>query len=70
MRERRGAYRTLAGRPEGRRPLGRPRHRWEDNIRMDLQAVGWIDWMAWIKPAQDQDRWQALVNVVMNLWVP
>jgi hypothetical protein len=65
--ERRGAYRVLMGKPEGRRPLGRPRHRWEDNIKMDLREVGWgIDW---IDLAQDRDRWRALVNAVMNLWV-
>jgi hypothetical protein len=68
MGEERGAYRILVGRPEGRRPLGRPRHRWEDNIKMDLQDVGWG--MDWIELAQDRDRWRALVNVVMNLRVP
>jgi hypothetical protein len=68
MEEKRGAYRILVGRPEGRRPLGRPRHRWEDNIKMDLQDVGWgVDW---IQLAQDRDRWRAVVNVVMNLQVP
>jgi hypothetical protein len=68
MGEKRGAYRILVGRPEGRRPLGRPRRRWEDNIKMDLQEVGWgIDC---IELAQDRDRWQALVNAVMNLRVP
>jgi hypothetical protein len=69
MDEGRGAYRILVGRPEGRRPLGRPRHRWEDNIKMDLQEVGWGG-MDWIDVAQDRDRWRALVNVVMNLRVP
>jgi hypothetical protein len=54
------------GRPEGRRPLGRPRHRWEDNIKMDLQEVGW-EGMDWIDMAEDRDRWRALVNAVMNL---
>jgi hypothetical protein len=58
----------LVGRPEGRRPLGRPRRRWEDNIKMDLQEVGGVN-MDWINVAQDRDRWRALVNVVMNLWV-
>jgi hypothetical protein len=53
---------------EGRRPLGRPRRRWEDNIKMDLQEVGWG--MDWIELAQDKDRWRALVNAVMNLRVP
>jgi hypothetical protein len=69
MGEGRGAYRILVGRPEGRRPLGRPRRRWEDNITMDLQEAGWgcIDW---IDMAQDRDRWRALVNAVMNLRVP
>jgi hypothetical protein len=69
MGEGRGAYRILVGRPEGRRPLGRPRHRWKDNIKMDLQEVRWGG-MDWIDMAQDRDRWRALVNVVMNLWVP
>jgi hypothetical protein len=53
----------------GNRPLGRPRHRWEDNIKMDLQEVGYGG-MDWIELAQDRNRWQALVNAVMNLWVP
>jgi hypothetical protein len=69
MREGRGAYRILVGRPEGRRPLGRHRQRWEDNIKMDLQEVGW-DGMDWIDMAQDRVKWRALVNVVMNLRVP
>jgi hypothetical protein len=68
MGEGRGAYRNLVGRPEGRRPLGRLRHRWEDNIKMDLQEVGWGS-MDWIDMAQDRDRWRALVSVVMNLRV-
>jgi hypothetical protein len=68
MREKRGAYRVLVGRHEGRRPLERPRGRWEDNIKIDLQEVGWG--MDWIELAQDRDMWQALVNVVMNLRVP
>jgi hypothetical protein len=68
MGEKRGAYRVLVGRPEGRRPLGRPRRRWEDNIKMDLQEVGWG--MNWIELAQVRDRWRALVNAVMNLRVP
>jgi len=55
--------------PEGKRPLGRPRHRWEDNIKIDLQEVG-CKGMDWIKLAQDRDRWRALVNVVMDLQVP
>jgi len=69
MGERRGAYRVLVGKPEGTRPLGRPRHRWEDNILMDLQEVGYGG-MDWIKLAQDRDRWWALVNAVTNLRVP
>jgi hypothetical protein len=66
MGEARGAYNILVGRPEGRRPLGRPRHRWEDNILMDLREIGFGD-MDWIHWAQDRDRWRALVNTVMNL---
>ena len=62
-------YRELVGKTEGQRPLGRPRHRWEDNIKMDFQEVG-CGGMDWIKLAQDRDRWRALVNVVMNLRVP
>jgi hypothetical protein len=69
MGEKRGAYRVLVGRPQGRRPLERPRRRWEDNIKMDVQEVGWGG-MDWIDMAQDRDRWQALVNAVINLWVP
>ena len=69
MRERRGVYRVLVGNPEGRRPLGRPRHRWEDNIKMDPQEVG-CGGMDWIEPALDRDRWWALVNAVMNFRVP
>jgi hypothetical protein len=65
--EKRGAYRILVGRPEGRRPLGRPRRRWEDRIKMDLE-VGWG--MDWIELAQDRDRWRAVVNAVMNLRAP
>jgi hypothetical protein len=68
MGENRGSYRILVGRPEGRLPLGRPRRRWEDNIKMDLQEVGWS--MDWTELAQDRDRWRALVNVLMNLQVP
>jgi hypothetical protein len=69
MREERGAYRILVGRPEGRRPPGRPRCRWEDNIKMDIREVGWED-MNWIELAQDRDRWRALVNAGMNCRVP
>jgi hypothetical protein len=64
----RGAYNILVGRPEGRRPLGRPRRRWED-IKMDLREIRFGD-VDWIHLAQDRDRWRALVNTVMNLRVP
>ena len=63
-----GVYRVLVGKPEWKRPLGRPRHRWVDNIMMDLQEVG-CGYMDWIGLAQDRDRWQTLVSVVMNLWL-
>jgi hypothetical protein len=69
MGEVRGAYDILVGRPEGRRPLGRPRRRWEDNIKMDLREIGFGD-VDWIHLAHDRDRWRALVNTVMNLRVP
>jgi hypothetical protein len=68
MWEERGVYRVLVGKPEGRRPLGRPRRRWEDNIMMDLQEVG-FGGMDWIGLAKDRDKWRALVNAVMNLRV-
>jgi hypothetical protein len=69
MGETRNAYRILlVGEPEGKRPLGRPRRRWVDNINMDLREVGW-DGMDWIEVAQDRDQWRALVNTVMNLGV-
>jgi len=69
MGEGRSVYRVLVGKPEERRPLGRPRLRWEDNIRMDLREVvcGCVDWM---EPAQDRDRWRELVSAMMNLRVP
>jgi hypothetical protein len=69
MGEVRGSYNILVGRPKGRRPLGRPRRRWEDNIKMDLREIGFrdVDWIHW---AQDTDRWRALANTVMNLRVP
>jgi len=62
-------YRILVGKPEGKRPMRRPRHRWEDNIKIDLQQVG-SGRMDWIELAQERDRCRALVNVVMNIWVP
>jgi hypothetical protein len=69
MGEGRGAYRVLIGRPEGKRPLGRPRRKWEDNIKMDLGEIG-IDGANWIHLVQDRVRWRAFVNRVMNLRVP
>jgi len=69
MCEERGAYRVLVGKPEGKRPLGRPRHRWVDNIRIDLQEVR-CRYMDWIGLAQDRDRWQTIVSAVMNLRDP
>jgi hypothetical protein len=68
MGEGRNLYRVLVGKPGGRRPLGRPRRRWEDGIRMDLEEIGWGG-VEWIHLAQDRDRWRALVNAVMNLRV-
>ena len=69
MGEEREAYRVLVGKPEGKRPLGRPRRRWVDNVRMDLQEVGggYVDW---IGLSQDRDSWRTLVSAVMNLRVP
>ena len=69
MGQRRGLHRVLVGKPEGKSPLGRPRRRWEDNIKMGLQEVGGVceDWM---ELAQDRDRWRALVSTVMNIRVP
>jgi hypothetical protein len=69
MRDGRDVYRVLVGKPEGKRPLGRPRRRWEDNIKMDLQEVE-CGCMDWIGLAQDTERWRALVIAVMNLRVP
>jgi hypothetical protein len=67
--ETRNAYRILVGKPEGKRPLGRPRHRWVDNIKMDLREIGW-DGTDWIDLTQDRDQWRALVNAVMDLRLP
>jgi hypothetical protein len=69
MWERRGVYRVLVGRPEGKRPLGKPRRRWEDNIKMNLREI-WIDGANWIRLAQDRVQWRTFVNTVMNLRVP
>jgi transposase len=67
--ERTGVYRVLVGRPEGKRPLGRPRRRWEDNIKMDLREIG-VDGANWIQLVQDRVQWRTCVNTVMNLRVP
>jgi hypothetical protein len=69
MGEKRNAHRLLVGKPEGKSPLGRRRHRWVDNIKMDLLEIGWSG-VDWIDLAQDRDKWRALVNAVMNLRVP
>jgi len=69
MAERRGVYRVLVGKPEGKRPLGRRWCRWEDNIKMDLQEVG-CGVMDWMELAQDRDRWRVFVSAVMNIRVP
>jgi hypothetical protein len=65
----RNAYKILVTEPEEKRPLGRPRHRWEDDIRMDLKEIGWGS-VDWIHLAQDRNQWQAPMNTVVNLWVP
>jgi hypothetical protein len=69
MGQRRNTYSTLVGKPEGKRPLGKPRRRCEENVRTDLTEVGWenVDWM---HLAQDRNQWRAVVNTVMNHWVP
>jgi hypothetical protein len=67
--EKRTVFRLLVGNADGRNPLGRPRRKWVDNIRMDLIEVGWGD-VDWIGLVQDRDRWRALVNSVLKLWVP
>ena len=69
MEQSRNAYRVSVGKPEGKRPLGRPRLRWQDNIKMDLRQVG-FDPGDWIALAEDRDQWWTFVRVVMNLWVP
>jgi hypothetical protein len=69
MGEGSGVYRVLVGRPESKRPLGRPRRRWEDNIKMDLREIG-MEGANWIRLAQDRVRWRAFVNTVMNLRIP
>jgi hypothetical protein len=68
MGEERKVYRVLVGKPEGKRLLGRPRRRWQDGMRTDLKEIGWGS-VEWIQLAQDRDRWRAVVNTVMNLWV-
>jgi hypothetical protein len=68
MGERRNLYRVLVGKLKGKRPLDRPRHRWEDGMKMNLTEIGWED-VQWIYLARDKDQWRASVNTVMNLWV-
>jgi hypothetical protein len=70
MRQGKNVYRVLVGKPEVKRPLERPRHRWEDEIKMDLRETGWGGGgLEWIPLAQERDHWRALVNAMMNLWV-
>jgi hypothetical protein len=69
MGKKRNAYGILVGKPEGKRPLGRPKRRWVNNIKIDLRKIGWVG-MDWIDLAQDRDQWRALVNTVINHRVP
>jgi hypothetical protein len=69
LEEGRGVYRVLFEKPESKRSLGRPRRRWENNIKMDLREI-WVDGSNWIRPAQDRVQWRAFVSTVMYLWVP
>jgi hypothetical protein len=69
MGEERNVYKVLVGKPEGKRPLGRPRRRWEDGIRMDLRRLAWGGCVDWIRLSQDRDPWRAVVSAVMNLRV-
>ena len=69
MEEGRSAFKILTDKPTGKRSLGRPRRRWEDNIRMDLEEIG-LNACNWVDSAQDRDYWRALVNAILNLWVP
>jgi hypothetical protein len=69
MGQKRNAYRLLVGKPDGKRPLGRPRRRWVDNIKMDILEIGWGG-VHWIGLAQDRDKWRSLVNLVINLRDP
>jgi hypothetical protein len=69
MEAKRNAYRILVGRPEGKRPLGRPRRRWVDNVKMDVREIGWGG-MDWIDLAENRDQWRVLVNTLMNLRLP
>jgi hypothetical protein len=69
MGEKKNTHKILVGKPEGKRPLGRPRRRWVDNIKMDLREIGW-DGVDWMDMVQDRDQWKALVNTVLNLRVP